>query len=163
MKEQWRTNYWKAASHMGQYSWIIADWVLGIELKALQVLYRTHGVSTVSASAKCGICNTGGRRKIRLIEGNAKRRYLKKLTFIGTLRQVFICLRPPPPLGFCLGWCSNFVGSESGQKQSVKLLQNMVSNTTQHHHPPATNCLYTVFCSWTLGREWGGGLNQREG
>jgi hypothetical protein len=28
---------------------------------------------------------------------------------------------------FCLGWwCSNFVGSESGQKQSVKLLQNMV-------------------------------------
>jgi hypothetical protein len=40
---------------------------------------------------------------------------------------VFICLRPPPILGFCLGWSSNFVGSESGQKQSVKLLQNMVS------------------------------------
>jgi hypothetical protein len=32
---------------------------------------------------------------------------------------------------FCLPWCSNFVGSESGQKQSVKLLQNMVYNTTQ--------------------------------
>jgi hypothetical protein len=31
-----------------------------------------------------------------------------------------------------LGRCSNFVGSESGQKQSVKLLQNMVYNTTQH-------------------------------
>jgi hypothetical protein len=29
---------------------------------------------------------------------------------------------------------SNFVGSESGQIKSVKLLQNMVSNTT--HHPP---------------------------
>jgi hypothetical protein len=42
----------------------------------------------------------------------------------GTLRQMFICLRPPPLLGFCLGRCSNFVGSESGQKQSVKLLQN---------------------------------------
>jgi hypothetical protein len=27
---------------------------------------------------------------------------------------------------FCLGCCSNFVGSESDQKQSVKLLQNMV-------------------------------------
>jgi hypothetical protein len=26
-----------------------------------------------------------------------------------------------------LGWCSNFVGSESGPKQSVKLLQNIVS------------------------------------
>ncbi len=33
-------------------------------------------------------------------------------------------------------WCSNFVGSESGQKQSVKLLQNMIYNTTQH--PPPT-------------------------
>jgi hypothetical protein len=31
---------------------------------------------------------------------------------------------------FWLGvaWCSNFVGSESGQKQSVKLLQNVVYN-----------------------------------
>jgi hypothetical protein len=37
---------------------------------------------------------------------------------------------------FCLGWCSNFVGSESGQKQSVKLLQNMVYNTTQHPPTP---------------------------
>jgi hypothetical protein len=25
-------------------------------------------------------------------------------------------------LVICLGWCSNFVGSESGQKQSVRLL-----------------------------------------
>ncbi len=39
----------------------------------------------------------------------------------------------------CLGWCSNFVGSESGQ--SVKLLQNMVHNTTQHHPPPPTHFL----------------------
>ncbi len=30
------------------------------------------------------------RRKIRLIEGNAKCRHLKKLTCKGTLRQVFI-------------------------------------------------------------------------
>jgi hypothetical protein len=43
------------------------------------------------------------RRKIRLIEGNAKCRYLqKKITCKGTLRQVIICLRtrtpyPPPP------------------------------------------------------------------
>jgi hypothetical protein len=27
---------------------------------------------------------------------------------------------------FCLEWCSNFVGSESGEKQSVKLLQNIL-------------------------------------
>jgi hypothetical protein len=38
-------------------------------------------------------------------------------------------------LGFCLGWSSNFVGSESGQILSVKLPQNMVSNKTQLHHP----------------------------
>ncbi len=34
------------------------------------------------------------RRKIRLIEGNAKCRHLKKFTCKGTLRQVFISLRP---------------------------------------------------------------------
>ncbi len=51
----------------------------------------------------------------------------KKMTCKGTLRQVFICLRPPPLRGFCLGWSNNFVGSESAQ--SVKLLQNMVVNS----------------------------------
>jgi hypothetical protein len=63
------------------------------------------------------------RRKIRLIESNAKCRYLKKVICKGTLPQAFICMRPLPLLGFCLGWCSNFVGSESGQK----LLQSMIS------------------------------------
>jgi hypothetical protein len=47
---------------------------------------------------------------------------------------------------FCLGWRSNFVGSESGQKQSDKLLHNMVYNKTQDSHPlpppTATQCLY---------------------
>jgi hypothetical protein len=56
-----------------------------------------------------------------------------------------------------LGWCSNFVGSESGQKQSVKLLQNMVYHTTQHPPPqqPLTVCIYYTF---TLGR--GGGVRE---
>ncbi len=44
---------------------------------------------------------------------------------------------------------SNFVGSESGQKQSVKLLQNMVYNTTQHPltltlTPTTTHSLYVL-------------------
>ncbi len=64
----------------------------------------------------------------------------------------------PPLLGFCLEWFSNFVGSESGQKQSVKLLQNMVSNTTQHlpspYPLPSTHCLYTRLLSFYFG---GGG------
>jgi hypothetical protein len=39
-----------------------------------------------------------------------------------------------------------FVGSESGQKQSVKLLQNMVYNTIQHPPPPPdTHCLYILY------------------
>ncbi len=42
-------------------------------------------------------------RKVILIEGKAKCRHLKKLTCKGTLRQVFICLRHSPLLGFCLG------------------------------------------------------------
>jgi hypothetical protein len=60
-------------------------------------------------------------------------------------------------LGFCLGWCSNFVGSESVQKQSVKLLQNMV-----YLNPTATHCLYLLYVY--IGKSGGrGGGGQREG
>jgi hypothetical protein len=48
---------------------------------------------------------------------------------------------------FFLGWRSNFVGSKSGQKQSVKLLPNMVYNIPPTPPPPtATHTLsvYTV-------------------
>ncbi len=38
------------------------------------------------------------------IDNKAKCRHLKKLTCKGNLRQMFICLSPPPLLGFCLGW-----------------------------------------------------------
>ncbi len=44
------------------------------------------------------------RRNIRLIESNAKCRYLQKFTCKGTLWHVFICLRLPPLLCFCFGW-----------------------------------------------------------
>ena len=55
-------------------------------------------------------------------------------------------MRPPSLLGFCLGWSSDFVGSEYGQIQSVKLLQNMISNTTQRPPPPPdTHCLYILY------------------
>jgi len=62
---------------------------------------------------------------------------------------------------FCLVWGSNFVGSESGQKQSVKLLESMVYNTTQQP-PPSPTVTHTVciYCTFSLGREVGG---QREG
>jgi hypothetical protein len=42
----------------------------------------------------------------KLIDSNARCSYLKKFTCKGTLRQVFICLRPrtlyPPPLTHCI-------------------------------------------------------------
>ncbi len=108
-------------------------------------------------SADC-ISFDDGHGLINYIETTAKCRHLKKWTCKGTLRQVFICLRPPPLLGFCLGWSSKFVGSESCQIQSVKLLQNIVSKRTQPPPPPPT----TLSVLWH--REGGGGeLNQREG
>jgi hypothetical protein len=63
--------------------------------------------------------------------------YKKNLTCKRILQQVFTVYlsEAPSPQRFLFGWCSNFVGSESGQKQSVKLMQNMVSNRTQHPLP----------------------------
>ncbi len=54
---------------------------------------------------------------------------------------VYLSEAPTPPSFFVLGWSRNFVGSESGQIQSVKLLQNVVSNRTQHPPPPPNHTL----------------------
>ncbi len=61
---------------------------------------------------------------------------------------------------FCLGWWSNYVGSESGQKQSLKLLQNMVYSTIQH--PPSPPPLPQTVCIYCLVWEGGGGGEVRE-
>jgi hypothetical protein len=58
---------------------------------------------------------------------------------------------------FCLGWWSNLVGPESGQKQSVKFLQNMV-NSTIHPPPPQTH-IVCIYCTFSLER--GGGKVSR--
>ncbi len=67
---------------------------------------------------------------------------------------VYLSVAPSPPIGFCLGWCSNLVGSKSGQIQSVKLLQNKVSNTTQQHSPPPIQTLsaFTILLHREGGR-----------
>jgi hypothetical protein len=73
------------------------------------------------------------------------------------LRQVFICLRPPPLLllGYCLGWSSDFAGSESGQIQCVKLLQNIGAGLQQDSTPPIpSQPLSSITC--TLTQEGGG-------
>ncbi len=81
----------------------------------------------------------------------------KKMTCKWTLRQLFICLRPPPLLGFCLGvlqqFCRFWIWSDT--HSSVKLLQNMLSNTTNIPPPPRyTHCnriyfLYTHICTYS--------------
>ncbi len=97
------------------------------------------------------------------IDTKAKCDYLKKLTCKWTFCRCLICLRPPPLLDFCLGWCNKFVGSESGQIESVKLMQNMVSSRSQHPPPPPSHTL-SVYIVFDTGKGGGGGeLNQREG
>ncbi len=58
---------------------------------------------------------------------------------------------------FCLGWCSNFVGSGSGQKQSVILYSCRIWSTTQLNTPPptATHCLHKQYIYF--GKEGGVG------
>ncbi len=63
-------------------------------------------------------------------------------------------------LVICLGFFSNFAGSESGQKQSVKLLQNMVYSTIQHTPTPPVTHTVCINSTFSLGR---GGGGQREG
>ncbi len=54
-------------------------------------------------------------------------------------------------------------GSESGQKQSVKLLQNMVYSTIQHPHPSPQTHAVCIYCKFSLGREGGGGQRECRG
>ncbi len=98
-------------------------------------------------------------------ESNAKCRHLNKFTCKGTLGQVFICLRPSSLLVFCLGWSSNFVGSES---VSYRIWSHSI--TTQHPLWPHPSQPYTVCSAYTViwqreGGEGGRGgeVNQREG
>ncbi len=74
--------------------------------------------------------------------------------------QVFVSEPPlPSPPRFLFGVTSNFVGSECGQIQSVKLPQNMVSNRTPHPPPLSQSHTACIYCTLTQGR---GEVNQRE-
>ncbi len=87
----------------------------------------------------------------------------KKVTWKVTLGQVFICLRHPPLLGFCLGWSSNFA--------VLNLVRYRVLNSCRIWSPatglntpqpfPATHCLYLLY--FDTGKGEGGEVNQRKG
>jgi hypothetical protein len=72
--------------------------------------------------------------------------FRKKFTNKGTQQQVFICLRLPPLLGFC------FVGSESVQIRSVKLLKMLSTQPDPLLHPVIL-CINTYLCTYS---HWGG-------
>jgi hypothetical protein len=78
--------------------------------------------------------------KLDTVDTKAKCRHQKYFTCKETFWQVFICLRPPPLLEFCLGWSTNFVGSKSGQIQSFKLLHGygLLQDSTLHPSPSHT-------------------------
>ncbi len=65
-----------------------------------------------------------------------QKHFVLKLTWKGTLRQLFISLRSPPFLVFCLEVVKQFCSCESVQIQIAKALQYMLSNTTRHPPPP---------------------------
>ncbi len=67
---------------------------------------------------------------------------------------MFICLRPPPFLGFCLGWSSNFVDYESGQIQSETPAEYGLQ---QESTPPTPSQPHTVSIYCTLTQERGKG------
>jgi hypothetical protein len=92
-------------------------------LVSIGILMHNEFINFIAWAAR----HTLHHRKIRLIESNAKCRYLKKLTYKGTLRQVFICLWPPLLLGFLFGMVKQFcIGPETGQIQSGEAHTNMI-------------------------------------
>jgi hypothetical protein len=65
---------------------------------------------------------------------------------------------------FSLGWFSNFVGSESGQKQSR--IWSTTQLNTPHPHPPQPQpvcIMYVLYVYFGKGEGKGGGGGQREG
>jgi hypothetical protein len=84
----------------------------------------------------------------------------EKLSWKGTLRQVFNWLRPPPILGFCLGWSSDLVGSYLVRYRVVNSCRIWSSTGLNIPHPlPALQCLYIL--NFDTGK-WKGGRVEPE-
>jgi hypothetical protein len=91
------------------------------------------------------------------IEPGKKCSIQKKGLFQAQAHSVVISLRTPCLLGFCLAVVKQFYRFISGHIQSVKLLQNMVSNTAQLPHSPPTPRNTLAACAYTLtqvGGNW---------
>ncbi len=83
---------------------------------------------------------------INCTDTKAKCHLIKKIDLYRDFAVGIYLSEAHPLLGFCSGWSSNFVGSESGQIHIQMFMQNIVSNRTQYPHSlPATHCLYTLY------------------
>ncbi len=107
-------------------------------------------------SARALETETLKRVKIRLIESNAKCSYLKKLTYKGALRHLFICVRPPPLLGFYWGWIGNFFGFWiwSDTERHTPAEYGLQHNSTLPNPPSVTHCLYIMYFDFGKGGRW---------
>jgi hypothetical protein len=92
------------------------------------------------------------RRKIKRIQSNANCRHLNKVNRKGTLRQVFICLRPPPLLAFVWGGVVlNLVRYRV--LNSCRIWSPTQLNTPPPPQPfPVTHYLYILY--FDTGRGW---------
>ncbi len=61
---------------------------------------------------------------------------------------IYLSEAPSPPRFLSWGASSICVVTESGQIQSEKLLEYMLSNTTDIPPPPVTHCLNTETCTY---------------
>ncbi len=90
------------------------------------------------------------RRKIKIIEGNAKCRRLNKLTSKGTLQQVFVCPRPRtpdlPPLTHCVRKYSTYshregVGEGGGRELNHRAGKRRNSSQSWVENTNMTDCI----------------------
>jgi len=96
-------------------------------------------------------------------DNKAKRCHLKNLTCTGTLRQVLICQRLPPLLGFCLGWPSSFVGSDLLRHRVLNFCRILSPTGLSTPHPlSATLCLHTFYFTQGRGEREGEGRGEPE-
>jgi hypothetical protein len=82
-----------------------------------------------------------------------------KVTWRGTLRQLFICLRPPPHLGFWLGVVEQFCRFRICSNTSTKCKTPTVY-ALQHLIPPYTpyTYLYTIHIPVLIRTRKGGSV-----
>jgi hypothetical protein len=93
------------------------------------------------------------RRKIRLIEGNAKCRHPEKLTSKGTLRQVLICLRSGTPYLLPLTHCIHVLFTHR-RGEGGELSQREGERSNRTGRVQITKLGWKYQHDWMYARNW---------